>query len=90
MKINCKIKFLNYIEKLNFLKRQAQIFSKQCIEYGALVYTHNPLKTLTQLTIKPQLLELGYKNQTDISNEPYESTHALISKYVKRNSEIEE
>lgn len=76
--------------EVEFLKHQKEILKKQCIEYGAHVYTHNPLKALTPLSIKPQLLELGYKNQIDISNEPYKSTHALISKYVKRNSEIEE
>lgn len=76
--------------EVEFLVRQKEILEKQCIEFGSYVYTHNPLKTLTNLSMKPQLLDTKYKSQIDISNEPYESTHALIIKYVNRNREIDE
>lgn len=76
--------------EVEFLIRQKEILEKQCIEFGSYVYTHNPLKTLISLSIKPQLLDKTYKSQIDISNEPYESTHALIIKYVNRNRQTDE
>ena len=75
--------------EMEFLKNQEKILRKQCIEVGSYVYTHNPLKALTNYPIEPNLLNPEVKNQIDTSHEKYESINETIIKYIDRNREID-